>query len=173
MNAPTEKAAVRKRIHGGEAEKTLRLIASLPAPEGLEDRVNSALRTASQGGRVLHWPAGWRSGRGWTQSAVVRCAAAAAIVFVVAGVWWGVYSRVQPPQEPRAIAIPHITATGGFSNAGAMRTPQTLNGLVLSHPVTGATKPTRANAKTDDHVQKPQNSGNMVKSRKTAKQLQP
>ena len=38
------------------AEETLRLIASLPAPAGLEDRVHAALRAAPRRGRVLAWP---------------------------------------------------------------------------------------------------------------------
>lgn len=32
--------------------------------------------------------------------------------------------------------MPRGSAPGGFSNAGAMRTPNTLNGPVLSQPVT-------------------------------------
>jgi hypothetical protein len=44
---------------------------------------------------------------------------------------WGVYSRVQPAQSPKVIAMPQrVNTPGGFSNAGAMRTPQTLNGPV-------------------------------------------
>jgi len=38
------------------AERTLRLIASLPAPAGLEDRVYTALRSVPRTGRVLAWP---------------------------------------------------------------------------------------------------------------------
>ncbi|MGA8730373.1 MAG: hypothetical protein WB608_16585 [Terracidiphilus sp.] len=171
MNTPTEKAAVRVRTHGGEAEKTLQLIASLPPPEGLEDRVNSALRAATMQGRVLHWPDGLRSGGGWTHSAMARCAAAAAIVVVVAGGGWDVYSRIQPVQEPRAIAIPHVSgAAGGFSNAGAMRTPQTLSGPILSHPIAVTAKATHANAKRDAHAfQRPRKKGSINQSQKLAK----
>ncbi len=153
MNTPTENA--RRRADGGEADKTLRLIASLPGPEGLEDRVKIALHATSRRGRVLRWPGGLgSSGRGWIQGGwmhrtVTRCAAAAAIVFVVAGGGWGVYSHVQPAPAPRAVALPHVTAPGGFSNAGAMRTPQTLNGTVLSHPLTGATKQANATVNKD------------------------
>jgi hypothetical protein len=67
----------------------------------------------------------------------VRSAAAAAIVFVVAGGGWGIYSRVLPGQPARVIAQPpHGPSSGGFSSAGAMRTPQTLNGPVVAHPAT-------------------------------------
>jgi len=43
-----------------EAEVTLRLIASLPAPQGLENRVHDGLRAArasKKKTRVLSWPA--------------------------------------------------------------------------------------------------------------------
>ncbi|HZP07695.1 MAG TPA: hypothetical protein VFB43_22550 [Terracidiphilus sp.] len=115
-----------------QTEESLRLIASLPAPEGLERRVHEALRSAPQRGRVLAWPAA--SAHGWMQD-WMRSAAAAAIVFVVAGGGWGVYSRVQQGQRAKVIAMPAPAVTsGGFSSAGAMRTPQTLNGPVLTHP---------------------------------------
>jgi hypothetical protein len=102
------------------AEETLRLVASLPAPEGIEERIHETLRTAPRRGTVLTWPAPW-----------MRAAAAAAIAFVVAGGGWGIYSRVQPGQP----AVPaHVAVPGGFSGAGAIRTPQTLAGPVVSHP---------------------------------------
>jgi hypothetical protein len=76
----------------------------------------------------------------------MRGAAAAAIVFVVAGGGWGIYSRVQPSPAAKVIVMPARSgAASGFSNAGAMRTPQTLNGPVLTHPATTQTpkvKPT-------------------------------
>jgi hypothetical protein len=125
----------------GAAEETLRLIASLPAPEGLEERVHSALRAAPRTARILHWPVALTSSSAWMRSSAMRSAAAAAIVCVVAGGGWSIYSRVQPP---KVIAMPaHVAAPGGFSNAGAMRTPQTLNGPVVKHPV-----PKPAHAKT-------------------------
>ena len=112
-------------------EATLRLIAQLPAPDGLEDRVVAGLRTAPRTARILHWPAGLRPAGAW-----MRGAAAAAIVFVVAGGGWGIYTRVQPTQPARVIAMPpRVGAGGAFSNAGAMRTPQTLNGRMVTSPV--------------------------------------
>jgi len=124
----------------GDPENTLRVIANLPAPQGLEERVKGALRMKSGTAQVLFWPTELMSGRGWTNNSWARGAAAAAIVFVVAGGSWGVFSRVQPAQTPKAIALPHVQTSGGFSNAGAMRTPQTLNGPQVKRPVTGATK---------------------------------
>ena len=95
--------------------------------------MHTALLTSPRRGRVLLWPAALRMDSNW-----MRSAAAAAIVFVVAGGGWGIYSWVQP-QPARVIAQPpHVAAPGGFSSAGAMRTPNTLNGPVLAHPVTAA-----------------------------------
>lgn len=113
------------------AEETLRLIASLPAPEGLEKRIKAGLSTAPRKARILAWPA---------ESAWVRAAAAAAIVSVVIGGGWGVISLVQPSQATRVLAVPpvapHGAAPSGFSNAGAMRKPQTLNRPLVAQPAT-------------------------------------
>jgi hypothetical protein len=140
MNYPDQNSFSNDSVSGSglnAAETTLRLIASLPAPEGLEDRVQAGLLAAPRRGRILAWPAALAPGSGWMRSGWMRSAAAAAIVFVVAGGGWGVYSRVQQPQQARVIVLPpHGPAQGGFSSAGAMRTPQTLNGPVLAHPVT-------------------------------------
>jgi hypothetical protein len=117
-------------------EETLRLIASLPAPAGLEDRVQAGLRAAPGTARILYWPAALLPASGMAGS-WLRGAAAAAIVFVVAGGGWGIYSRVQPIQPARVLVMPpRVGAGGGFSSAGAMRTPETLNGPVLLHPAT-------------------------------------
>ena len=134
----------------GAFEDTLRLIARLPAPEGLEERVQVGLHSAagtvrgqaSGRARILRWPAALSLENAW-----MRSAAAAAIVFVVAGGGWGVYSRVEPGQPARGIALPHVAAPGGFSGAGAMRMPQTLNGPVVGHPATAAPQPATAAAK--------------------------
>ncbi len=114
----------------GSAEETLRLIASLPAPEGLELRVRMGLSTHTRPGRVLAWPMPIQPGGNW-----MRAAAAAAIVFVVAGGGWGVYSRVQPgPSAKMVVLPPRAQVPGGFSSAGAIRTPRTLSGPVLKQP---------------------------------------
>jgi hypothetical protein len=132
------------------AEETLRLIARLSAPEGLENRVQAGLRAKStvQGrAPILQWPMALRLDHAWMQSSLARAVAAAAIVAVVVGGGWGVISRVQPAQPARAIATPpRISAPGSFSSAGAMRTPQTLNGPIveppaIAHPPTVTTPP--------------------------------
>jgi hypothetical protein len=122
-----------------EFEATLRLLASLPAPEGLEERVQvglrAGLRAAPRRARILAWPTALRLDNTWIRSSLARSAAAAAIFAVVVGGGWGVYSRVQPVQPARAVTIPpHVSAQGGFSSAGAMRTPQTLNGPLVAAP---------------------------------------
>jgi hypothetical protein len=118
------------------AEETLRLIANLPAPDGLEDRVHAALSAAPRRSRVLAWPRALRAESGW-----MRGAAAAAIVFVVAGGGWGVYTRVESTQieqnQPaKVIVMPaRMPSTGGLSGAGAMRPPLTLPGPAAPQPV--------------------------------------
>jgi len=79
----------------------------------------------------------------------------------VVGGGWGISSRFQPAQPSSAIAIPQRGAgqvgqpgqvgQGGFSSAGAMRTPQTLNGPIVAapavaHPVTIPQAQTKAAA---------------------------
>jgi hypothetical protein len=126
------------------AEETLRIVANLPAPAGLEDRVHAALRVAPRRGRVLAWPEGFRPQSGW-----MRTAAAAAIVFVVAGGGWGVYTRVEQNRPAKVLVMPRVAAPGGFSGASAVRTPQTLTGpTVAPLPVQSTTLPQSAQPKT-------------------------
>jgi len=125
----TDRSEISNRSGLGEAEQTLRLIASLPAPAGLEDRIRTGLRSAPRRGRVLAWPAPISPFGGW-----LRAAAAAGIVFVVAGGGWGIYSRVQPGQRAQEVVTPHLGAPGGFSEGGAVRRPQTLTGPVAVQP---------------------------------------
>ncbi|MGB6194441.1 MAG: hypothetical protein WBF42_18390 [Terracidiphilus sp.] len=151
---------------GRQAEATLRLIAGLPAPGGLEDRVQQAVQQAlikaPPTARIVAWPLSrerWSRER-WMQSSFTRGAAAAAIVLAVGGGGWGVYSHVHPPQAQRVIAMPlRVGAPGGFSNAGAMRTPQTLNRPVLTHPASEAAKPqSEAALPAAPHLQRKRNS---------------
>jgi len=125
----------------GSAEETLRIIASLPVPAGLEDRVHTALRKSHRSARVLAWPTGLKPQSNW-----VRTAAAAAIVFVVAGGGWGVYTRVQQNQPGKVIVMPQrIAEPSGFSGAGAIRTPQTLPGpKAPQQPKMQSAQPTNA-----------------------------
>ena len=131
-------SAVSERSSAEEIlRETLQLIARLPAPEGLEERIQAGvranLRTAPKTPRILAWPLGSREKGSWTQSAAWRAVAAAAIVCVVLGGVWGILSLVQIAQPVNAVVQPpHVSApVGGFSSAGAMRLPQTLQGPVV------------------------------------------
>ena len=140
MNANSQNPSASK--NGCSAEETLRLIASLPAPEGLENRIHEALRSAPRRGVLLDWPGKGPLRRDW-----MRAAAAAAIAFVITGGGWGVYTRVQQGQPARVIVMPaHGAAAGSFSGAGAIRMPQTLNGPVLEHAVKTPVAPAKAQA---------------------------
>jgi len=108
-----------------DAERTLRLLARVPVPDGLECRVHERLRVAPRQARVLAWPTASHSS-GWA-----RGVAAAAIVLVVAGGSWGVYSRVAPGQPGKGVSGPHIAGPGEFTTGGVVRRPQTLQGPVV------------------------------------------
>lgn len=135
---PHEPSAIRSA--STPAEETLRLIASLPAPVGLEERVQTAVSAARRAtprrGRLLAWPGTARPENSW-----MRSAAAAAIVFVVAGGGWGVYMGVEQPRfdqngPAKVFVMPtHMPATGGFTGAGAIRTPVTLPGPKAPHVI--------------------------------------
>jgi hypothetical protein len=132
------------------AEETLRLVARLPVPAGLEDRVNAALRSAPRQGRILAWPKALFPQSDWMIRDWARTAAAAAIVFVVTGGGWGVYTHVQKGQQGqpiKVIAMPHGLQPGGFSGAGAMRTPATLPGPTVILPVKQQPVPSKGTKK--------------------------
>lgn len=119
-----------------DAEQTLRLIATLPAPPAIEDRIKASLQSAPYRATVIEWPQWSSNGARWMHSAGMRAAAAAAIVLVVAGGGWGIYSRIHLPQAPSAVAAPHtINGGGSFNAAGARRVPQTLQKPVIAAPV--------------------------------------
>lgn len=134
--------AHRRDFRGPESpdagEDTLRLIANLPAPEGLADRVKAGLRNAPRAGRILMWRAALAPARGWMYTGVARGAAAAAIVCVVAGGGWRIYSHVQragPSANVIVMPAPTAAKSAGFSNSGAIGRPDTLGGTQLKHPV--------------------------------------
>ena len=115
------------------AEETLRLIASLPAPEGIEERVKAGVHAADRQASIVSWPVSSSSRARWTQVSGMRAAAAAAIVFVVAGGGWGVYSHIRVAPVPTAVAAPQaIVGSAGMSAAGAKRVPKTLDGPVVT-----------------------------------------
>ncbi len=131
------------RSSGALAEEaTLRLIATLPAPDGLEERMKRELRSAPRGGRVIAWPFSSAVTGSWMRSAGMRTAAAAGIVLLIGGGGWGVYSHIHPATSPTAVygPLPLNGGRGGFGAAGAKRVPQTLEGPVLAKPATAKDK---------------------------------
>lgn len=116
-----------------ELDAALRLIASVPVPDGLEERVHASLRAAPRGARVQAWPSVLRPQAAWLGSGWARTAAAAAIVFVVAGGGWGVYLRL--PHSPKVVTMPAAQKASGFSSAGAIHTPDAIQGPVIANPV--------------------------------------
>ena len=120
-----------------DAERSLRLIASLPAPAGIEDRVKAGLRVVRTQSGVIGWPVSSATRAGWAQVSYMRAAAAAAIVFVVAGGGWGVYRHFGPAPAPTAAGVQQrIEGRSGLSAAGAMRTPKTVEGPKIAGPAT-------------------------------------
>jgi hypothetical protein len=110
-------------------DETLRLMATLPAPEGLAERVQAGLRAAPRSTVILSWPMS-QSPNG----SFLRGAAAAAIVCVVAGGGWRIYSRIPTSTAPQVLQMPqHSGASYGFGSANARRVPETLEGPVLTH----------------------------------------
>lgn len=135
------------------AEETLRMLACLPAPEGLVERVQTRLQTAPRTTRVIRWP--HRTDRiSWMNSSALRGAAAAAIVVLVTGTGWQIYSHVQPLPTAHVAPEPaRLPGATGFSSAGAMRTPDPLKGPVLTHAVKREpAKPAAATAKKHTEI---------------------
>jgi len=127
-----------------KAEETLRMIARASAPDGLVNRVQANLRNAPRTSVVMSWRAGFN---GWMYSPALRGAAAVAIVCVVAGGGWRIYSHVPPAPTAKVIETPaRVGSSGAFSNAGAMHKPDTLNGPVLAQPIV----PEKQNAPAPD-----------------------
>jgi len=128
------------QVAPGSVDATLRLIATLTPPAGLEDRIhagllaerNAACRPEESRSRVLAWPSSHPRTRRWLENDLLRSAAAVAIVAVVLGGSWGISSRIRPTNSAKGAALPNrVAGPGGFSSAGAMRTPQTLHGPVV------------------------------------------
>jgi hypothetical protein len=124
----------RGRERATSAEETLRLIARLPPPEGLVERVQAGLRVAPRRARVLRWPRALEQGA-WMRSRALKTAAAAAIVCVVVGGGWRIYSRVAPAPTANVVTMPARVGQTGFSTAGASRKPDTLTGPVVPSAV--------------------------------------
>jgi hypothetical protein len=111
-----------------DAEETLRLVAELPPPEELTDRVHARLQAA----QIAPSRRGFWSY--WLPAQRFQFAAAAALALAVAGSTWAVYR--QHPQPGPAAQTSHPASpsaasssqpAGGFGTAGTVRVPPTLN----------------------------------------------
>jgi hypothetical protein len=106
-----------------EAEETLRLLAAMPAPEELTDRVHAGLTEAA---RTAPLKRGFWAY--WLPAQRFQFAAAAALVLAVVGSTWTVYHR--HPQAGAGAQTVHpaapVPAAGGFGTAGTTRVPPTL-----------------------------------------------
>lgn len=141
MKSPAQDGLPTRNPGVADVEAALRCIAGVPAPAGLEARIKSTLEATPHAGKVLSWPAAAFSS-GWVARPLLRGAAAAAVVLVVAGGGWGIFRTVQPARTPSAVVMPpRLAAPGGFSSAGAMRTPQTLIAPMVSQPVAAGANP--------------------------------
>lgn len=109
---------------GSEAEETLRLLAEMPPPEDLTERVHRRLAQAMPEPRSF-----WSL---WMPAQRVQFAAAAALMVAVAGSTWSVYHRhpqtgtahVNTPVAPAAQGS--APGAGAFGSAKVERVPPTL-----------------------------------------------
>jgi len=145
MNSPSEFPVANGSIADDSAQAlqqldaTLHMLAKLPVPVGMEDRVFAGVLAAPRGARVLHWPRPFYT-RDW-----MRGIAAAAIVLAVGGGGWGIYSHVEQNAPAQVEVTPRrIQQPGAFSSAGVMRRPQTITGPEVNKPA--ATEASKAPA---------------------------
>ena len=111
------------RNPANDLDATLRLLATVPAPEDLTLRIHRELARAPRRNGWLRPLAGIEH-FGFNSHGSFRAVAAAAIVCVVAGGGWQIFSRVQPAPAAQGVIAPvRLGAQGGFSTAGAVQTP--------------------------------------------------
>ena len=119
-----------------QVDESLRLLSQVELPAGLEDRLRAGLRlavTEPGSARILSWPT--KTGKRVVRSMAWRRAAAAiflaaAILGCAWSVLWQQKSRSASIQQNHPMVRP--LPAGGFSNAGAMRTPKTLDGPIAN-----------------------------------------
>lgn len=124
---------------GHEADETLRLLAELPPPAELTERVHRRLAIEENAQGMAERHGFWSL---WMPAQRFQFAAAAVLVVAVAGSTWSVYhshprAGTQGGAQSAAPAIPatHGSSpdntggvnTGGFSSANAERVPPTLH----------------------------------------------
>jgi hypothetical protein len=105
-----------------EATETLRLLATLPPPEGFTDRVHRRVANAAKApSRRGFWSL-------WMPMQRLQFAGAALLVLAVGGASWSVYrTNNHAPHASGAPGVaPQVAPSGGFGSAGAERHPSTL-----------------------------------------------
>lgn len=122
---------------GRDAEETLRLVAQLPPPPDIADRVHHRL-AAEQMAQASPARRGFWSL--WMPAQRLQFAAAAVLVIAVAGSTWSVY-HMHPRTTNAAPAAASSApgggtasegARGGFRSAAAERVPPTLNPIKVA-----------------------------------------
>jgi hypothetical protein len=123
-----------------EAIQTLRLVATLPPPEGLADRVHQRLtdaqtvdrRKPSRSNALLSI---WRL---WMPMQRLQFAGAALLVVAIGASSWTVYQgKVQPRQGSQSGAQPAAAPSpAGFGTAKTERRPATLTPIKVPPPAT-------------------------------------
>jgi len=104
-----------------EAEGTLRLVAQLPPPEELADRVHSRLAAEIAAERAN--PVRRSFWSLWMPAQRIQFAAAAALALAVAGSTWSVYHS---KSGQIVVPVPQAAPNSGFGTAGAVRVPPSL-----------------------------------------------
>jgi hypothetical protein len=111
-----------------EAEETLRLLAELPSPENLADRVHASVRTQMALDRVAPARRGfWAL---WSPGRRLQFAGVGVLAVAVAGSMWTINRSHQAgvsQQTPQVAAPLQPVSDSGFSGAKAARVPNTLN----------------------------------------------
>ena len=120
-----------------EFDETLRLLARAEVPEGLAERVKARLKE----GAVIQWPEKPSVAAMW-----MKRAAAAAIVFVVSGGSWFVYTGVNSAAGARQGDKPMVLPSqiqGGFSTADGMKKVDPLTAPIIAPANKDAKKQTK------------------------------
>lgn len=109
-----------------EADKTLRQLARIAPPSGLETRIHNRLAAAEEfSERRSFWAL-------WSPARRLQFAGAALLALAVAASTWSVYhghpqpsTQSQTPVTPQVVA-PKADSSTGFKTAGAERRPSTV-----------------------------------------------
>lgn len=125
----------------GDPEATLRLLAQLPPPEGLADRVHRNLAAAPDPAPA---PRFWSL---WLPAHRLQFAGAAVLVTAMAASSWTILESRRPTSPAAKTAVPGTAADSGrsaFSSADAERHPATLKPIKVPSAVPPAPKTSSA-----------------------------